>query len=46
MGNAQAISWCSTMADAPRMDHKQLRRAKNGDKILYRKTFFLNGLHD
>ena len=29
MGNARAISWCSTMADAPRMDHKQLRRAKD-----------------
>ena len=28
MGSARAISWCSTMADAPRMDHKQLRRAK------------------
>ena len=28
MGSARAISWCSTMADAPRMDHKQLRRSK------------------
>ena len=28
MGSTRAISWCSTMADAPRMDHKQLRRAK------------------
>ena len=28
MGSARAISWCSTMADAPRMDYKQLRRAK------------------
>lgn len=28
MGNARAIRWCSTMADAPRMDHKQLRRTK------------------
>ena len=28
MGSARAIRWCSTMADAPRMDHKQLRRAK------------------
>ena len=28
MGSTRAISWCSTMADAPRMDHKQLRRSK------------------
>ena len=28
MGSARAISWCSTMADTPRMDHKQLRRSK------------------
>ena len=28
MDSARAIRWCSTMADAPRMDHKQLRRAK------------------
>ena len=28
MGSARATSWCSTMADAPRMDHKQLRRSK------------------
>ncbi len=28
MGSARAIRWCSTMADAPRIDHKQLRRAK------------------
>ena len=28
MDSARAIRWCSTMADAPRMDHKQLRRSK------------------
>jgi len=28
MDSVRAIRWCSTMADAPRMDHKQLRRAK------------------
>ena len=28
MDSARAIRWCSTMADAPRMDYKQLRRAK------------------
>ena len=28
MDSARAIRWCSTMADAPRIDHKQLRRSK------------------
>lgn len=28
MDSARAIRWCSTMADAPRMDYKQLRRSK------------------
>ena len=33
-------------ADQSEHEKKSAEKDTNGDKILYRKTFFLNGLHD